>query len=99
MLKILQIYSEASSQLLNFDKSKILFSANASDDLKRQIFVSMGIASARPNGKYLGLPSMWGRSKAKVFVYLIEKVVSKMQGWKDKLLFHASQEVLLKVVV
>lgn len=32
-------------------------------------------------GKYLGLPSVWGRSKCAALSFLESKIVSKLQGW------------------
>ncbi|KAI7995877.1 hypothetical protein LOK49_LG11G02292 [Camellia lanceoleosa] len=52
----------------------------------------MGINRARPNVKYLGLPTVWGRSKAAAYGYLLEKMAAKMQGWKNHLLSHAGRE-------
>ncbi|CAL5418630.1 unnamed protein product [Camellia sinensis] len=92
-------FSGASGQLLNLDKSEIVFSANASEVLKEGICGTIGINRPRPNIKYLGLPTMWGRSKADAYGFLIERMVSKMQGWENNLLSHAGREVLIKAVV
>lgn len=59
----------------------------------------MGINQARPNIKYLGLPSVWGRSKAAAYGFLLEKMAAKVQGWKNNLLSHAGREVLIKAIV
>ncbi|KAL0011421.1 hypothetical protein SO802_006529 [Lithocarpus litseifolius] len=45
------------------------------------------------HGKYLGLPSIIGRSKTEVFVEVKEKV-----GWKGKLLSIGGKEILIKAV-
>ena len=50
------------------------------------------------NAKYLGLPGYMGRSKARLFAYLKERVWKKIQGWKEKLLSKAGKEKLIKVV-
>ena len=49
-------------------------------------------------GKYLGLPSMIGRSKKQIFNEVRERVEKKMAGWKDKLLSIEGREILIKVV-
>ena len=49
-------------------------------------------------GKYLGLPSIIGRSKTEVFADLKEKVGRKLAGWKGKLLFIGGREILIKAV-
>ncbi|XP_028105827.1 uncharacterized protein LOC114304879, partial [Camellia sinensis] len=45
-----------------------------------------GLKVSHSNARYLGLPSFRGRSKPEAYEFLIEKVVSKLQGWKMKLL-------------
>ena len=48
--------------------------------------------------KYLGLPSIIGRSKKLVFAEIKEKVGKKLSGWKGKLLSAGGKEVLIKAV-
>ena len=48
--------------------------------------------------KYLGLPSIIGRSKTKVFVEVKERVAKKLSGWKEKLLSMGGREILIKAV-
>ena len=47
-------------------------------------------------GKYLGLPSIIGRSKTEVFAEVKEKVRRKLAGWKGKLLSIGGKEILIK---
>ncbi|PWA73639.1 hypothetical protein CTI12_AA259400 [Artemisia annua] len=49
--------------------------------------------------KYLGLPSVYGKHKGEFFAFLLEKVLLKMQGWKQKLLSQAGREILIKSVI
>ena len=49
--------------------------------------------------KYLGLPSIIGKSKIDVFAELKEQVARKLFGWKEKLLSMGGREILIKVVV
>lgn len=99
VLDILSTYCEASGQMINFDKSSVQFSSNVSPTLCSSICAMSGLKVSHPSAKYLGLPSFWGRSKAEAYEFLIEKVVSKLQGWKMKLLSQAARETLIKAVV
>ncbi|CAL5332818.1 unnamed protein product [Camellia sinensis] len=99
MAQTLQVYSSASGQRLNFVKSEVFFSSNAPPELKGQICELLGTLLAQPNTKYLGLPLWWGQSKVDSYSFLVDRMVSKMQGWENKLLSHAGREVLLKAVV
>ena len=51
----------------------------------------------RPN-KYLGLPSIIGRSKKEVFAEVKERVGKKLAGCKEKMLSMGGKEVLIKAV-
>ena len=51
------------------------------------------------HGKYLGLPSIIGRSKTEVFAEVKEKVGRKLAGWKGKLLSIGGNEILIKAIV
>lgn len=89
--EIISKFCIASGQLLNFDKSLVSFSANMEEEQKEVIFGELGISEMNPNAMYLGLPSFWGRSKAKAYQYLIERAIKKMQGWKADLLSPAEK--------
>ncbi|GMP80470.1 hypothetical protein CsSME_00035555 [Camellia sinensis var. sinensis] len=99
VLDLLSTYCVALGQLINFDKSSVRFSSNVSPSLCSSICTLSGLQVSLPNAKYLGLPLFWERSKAEAYEFLIEKVVSKLQGWKMKLLSQAARETLIKAVV
>lgn len=49
--------------------------------------------------KYLGIPTIIGRSKKTIFAALKDRIWKKVQGWKEKLLSRAGKEVLIKSVI
>ncbi|XP_025662107.1 uncharacterized mitochondrial protein AtMg00310-like [Arachis hypogaea] len=57
------------------------------------------MASWEDPGRYLGLLARWGRSKNKALEWIQEKILDKMQGWKEKLLNQVGKEVLIKAVI
>ncbi|CAL2260356.1 unnamed protein product [Prunus armeniaca] len=59
--------------------------------------IVQGIRFSR-DGKYLGLPTMWGRSKREAMNYVKETMMGKVEGWKQKLLTQADREILIKAV-
>ncbi|XP_071722606.1 uncharacterized protein [Rutidosis leptorrhynchoides] len=50
-------------------------------------------------GKYLGIPSDWGRSKRDRFAWTLGRVNAKLEGWKESLLSKGGKEILLKTVI
>ena len=52
----------------------------------------------RQHEKYLGLPSLVGKSKRNSFNVIKEKLSKKLAGWKEKMLSKAGKEVQLKAI-
>jgi hypothetical protein len=96
---ILQVYEECSGQVINREKSSVMFSSNTPRQIKEAIMQRLGLGLETKGGKYLGLPLYVGRSKAKCFEYLKEKIWKRIQGWKECFLSAAGKELLLKAVV
>ena len=57
MLQILQTYEKASGQVINFEKSAILFSPNVRRELKQSLLETCYIVTVAFIEKYLGFPT------------------------------------------
>ncbi|XP_020969282.1 uncharacterized protein LOC110267813 [Arachis ipaensis] len=99
LIQIINKYTEASGQRINTEKSGLIFGSQVSIQRRVNIEEITGMASWEEPGKYLGLPATWGRSKNKALEWIQEKILDKMQGWKEKLLNQAGKEVLIKAVI
>ncbi|XP_066396356.1 uncharacterized protein [Miscanthus floridulus] len=95
---ILAIYEEGSGQLINADKSAVMFSPNTKDSDRRGVMQALHIRSETMNEKYLGLPVFVGKSRSSIFAYLKERIWQRIQGWKERLLSRAGKEILIKAV-
>ena len=91
-------YEEASGQKVNTNKSSISFNPNTAQETRDEIFNILGPMQNSRHTKYLGLPSLIGRSKKQVFAILKERVGQKLAGWKSKLLSMGGKEILIKVM-
>lgn len=98
LMSILALYEDASGQVINKDKSAVMFSKGTSQAAKRKFKNLLQISNEAFNERYLGLPIYLGKSKSKAFGYLLEKVWKKIQGWKEKFLSRAGKEILVKAV-
>ena len=98
LTKILELYEVASGQKINADKSSIFFSHNAPSGLKYEVLEILGPMQDQRHSKYLGLPSIIGKSKKEIFAEVKEKVGKKLSGWNEKLLSGGGTEVLIKAV-
>ncbi|XP_042942879.1 uncharacterized protein LOC122277062 [Carya illinoinensis] len=77
--RILSRYEKASGQFLNRDKTSIFFSSNTKTEDKRDVLAARG-ATVRGNfERYLGLPTMIGRSKYNTFKCIKESVAKNQQ--------------------
>ena len=92
LLSILNRYEEALGQKINTDKSSIFFSPNTPQELRESILNILGPMQDSKHNKYLGLPSINGRSKAQVFAEVKDRVAKKLAGWKGKLLSIGGRE-------
>ena len=92
-------YEEASGQKINYDKSEVSFSRGVNTEQKEELMRLLHMRQVDRHEKYLGIPTVAGRSKKAVFGALLDRIWKKLQGWKEKLLSRAGKEVLLKSVI
>ena len=91
-------YVERSGQAINFQKLGIFFSSNVRRDKQEEFSDMLGVHNDVASRNYLGLTTLIGRSKKKVFGFLKEKVIIRMQLWKAKPISRAGKSVLLRNV-
>ncbi|XP_048499407.1 putative ribonuclease H protein At1g65750 isoform X2 [Beta vulgaris subsp. vulgaris] len=99
IVDILNHYELASGQKINYDKSEVSFSRGVSIEQREELKNILNMRQVDRHEKYLGIPSISGRSKKAVFDSLMDRIWKKLQGWKEKLLSRAGKEVLLKSVI
>lgn len=80
-------------------KTTIFFNKCTSEAIRDHAKLALGVLEIKQYEQYLELPSLIGINKKVSFNYIKERVWKKIQGWKEKLLSQARQEVLIKVVV
>lgn len=95
---IFNIYESASGQQLNKAKTALFFSKNTPHAIQEEIKSRFGAQVIRQHEKYMGLPSLVGRSKKNSFHDLKDKLGKKLSGWKEKMLSNAGKEILIKEV-
>jgi hypothetical protein len=80
-------------------KCSIFFSPNVYVQVKAEVCETLNIMTEAISDKYLGLPSMVGLDKTDNFVYLLERIIERIQGWKEKFLSMGGKEILLIVII
>ncbi|CAN0912862.1 LINE-1 retrotransposable element ORF2 protein [Linum grandiflorum] len=96
--ELLHQYEKESGQQVNLTKSEVYYSSNVPTARRVEICNELGINEVYKLSKYLGLPTMVGRSKKLVFNNLKESVRGKLSNWKSRLFSDAGKEVLIKSI-
>ena len=76
----------------------MVFSKNITSSLKTELLAHLQMVEVEYHAKYLGLPTILGRSKKAIFASIKERVRKKLQRFKGKFLSSVGKEVLPKAV-
>lgn len=78
-MRILDKYARASDQIINNDKSSMVFSPGISQEVWVGVQEVLGIPVVDRFEKYLGMPAVVGRSKTEVFRFLKDMVWDRIR--------------------
>ncbi|KAK4384080.1 hypothetical protein Sango_3093700 [Sesamum angolense] len=92
--EILRIYERASGEVINLQKSEVIFSSNTPEELRPQLTRIMNVRVVEKFDNYFGLLSIVGRSKLEIFNSLCDCIWKRVLGWKEKLLSQAGKECI-----
>jgi hypothetical protein len=95
--QVLDTYCANSGQLVSLEKSSF-FSPNTNVLLRSEICQALHIDTEAISDKYLGLPALVGTDRSDCFVHFIERIIQRINGWKERLLSMGGKETLLKAV-
>ncbi|XP_074318601.1 uncharacterized protein LOC141655419 [Silene latifolia] len=95
---ILRRYAEASKQLVNLDKTTVSFSKGVPIQRRSNLATRLCITEVEEHSRYLGLPTVVGRSKKGLTDILRDKLSKRLNYWRGKTLSRAGKEVLIKAV-
>ena len=76
----------------------VFFSHNAPKALKNEVLNVLRPVQDSQHSKYLGLPTIIGKSKIEVFAEIKERVGKKLAGWKEKMLLIGGTYILIKAI-
>jgi ribonuclease HI len=96
---ILTKYEECSGQKVNLQKSAIYFGKGCDETARNHLKEVVGIGCEALSERYLGLPTVVGRSRNGAFKYLTESSRGKVRGWKGQGMSKKGKEILVKSVL
>uniref|UniRef100_A0A2N9HGL8 Reverse transcriptase domain-containing protein n=1 Tax=Fagus sylvatica TaxID=28930 RepID=A0A2N9HGL8_FAGSY len=94
----LESYCQWFGQLVNRGKSGLFFSKRVHRNWKRWIRAELQMTRLPLDAFYLGSPLFSSKSKTKDFKFLIERIDSKLKGWRCKSLSWAGRKTLITSV-
>ena len=80
VMKVVRKYGKASGQCINFDKSSLLFGKRINATIRQEIKDAIGIQSEGGMRTYLGIPEDISGSKCKLFAFLKDKLMHRVNG-------------------
>jgi hypothetical protein len=96
--QVLDTYCSDLGQLVSLAKSSIFFSPNTNALLRAKICEVLRIDTEALFDKNLGLPTLVGADRSDCFLHFVERIIQRINGWKEKLLSIGGKEILLKLV-
>lgn len=97
--QILGQYEEASGQMINCQKSAVIFSSNTLQETRTIVKADLGISREGGVDKYMGFPEHFGRRKKDLFSLIVDIIRQRAISWSSKFLSTAGNIVLLKSVL
>lgn len=79
--EVLELYNRGSGKLVNKSKSVIFFSANCVHEVKQEVHGGLQIPTEALGEKYLGLPTVVGKSSDGTFDHVGNRIKSFIHGW------------------
>ena len=98
-MKVVRRYEKASRQCINFDKSSLLFGKRINATIRQELKDVLGIQNEGGMGTYLGIPEDISGSKCKLFAFLKDKLMNRVNEWTYRWLTKGGKEVLIKSIL
>ncbi|KAK2656773.1 hypothetical protein Ddye_009825 [Dipteronia dyeriana] len=96
---ILGVYSRASGQQVNFEKSSMCVSKGISSSVGDRLARLICVQHVRCLDRYLGIPDFASKNKKQLHKDIKERVWNRIRGWQGKLMSIGGREVLIKAVI
>ena len=93
--EVIDTFCKCSGQTVSDSKSRVYFSPNIDQDDKEALSDILGFHQTEYLGKYLGFPIKHQGNNKQDFGFVLDRVKSKLAGWKANLFSLAGRAVLI----
>lgn len=94
--QLLSWYEMVAGRNVNIEKSEFTYSPNLDEYMVAILASSIGMNPVEVHSKYLGSPMMVEQNRSEIFRNIEEKMVRRVQDWKNRLPSWAGRETLVK---
>lgn len=84
---IISKYERATGQKVNLSKTEVVFSKSVERNPWQEIIDILGVKEIDKQEKYLGLPTVLGRSKKATFANIKVRIWKMLQGFRNKICY------------
>ena len=96
VMQCLMQFCNAFGQRVNASKYKVYFAPNIQDHKMNEICGILGMSATDYLGKYLGVPTINGRTTKATYKHVVERVEKRLPIWKMKCLSLAGCVILIQ---
>ena len=82
VMNFLETFCIMSGQKVSLQKSNICFSNNVSAEEAKELAKTVDIPLTKDLGRYLGTPSLHGRTNPMLFQQMLDRINSRLERWK-----------------
>jgi hypothetical protein len=92
-------YQRIFGQQINLDKSETTFSPHLHQQIQQDFHTIMPFQVTNRIDKYLGMPTTMRGARSQNFNFIMDKIWSKLKGWKERNMSFACRSVLISAVI
>ncbi|RZC81200.1 hypothetical protein C5167_043775 [Papaver somniferum] len=96
LLKIIEDFSAASGQMVNFNKSNVHYSIHVPHRFRRILTRRLKVPIMTAKEKYLGIPLLIGKNKVECFKGLVDRVKHRLSNWNGESMSQCSKSLMIK---
>lgn len=92
-------FSKVTGQSVSLSKSQVLFSKVANRATRTQILQLLRMVEMSNQKSYIGNPIVFPHQYSSSYNFFLDRVQTRLQGWRQRILSHAGREVLIKATI